>query len=162
MTDTTKVSEVTNGLIAAIKKHDIEVVKTDKGVTIEVPKEVYLATLPEGITAESVKAHTGHDQAFTAAVVSVIGQKSNEYAKANKDVDTITGKVTFDTQRRGLNTKWQRTVETSAPGDRDNKIVKHGQMTVGFYTAADNHKAGDLKVVTGEIRAQAEEWFGDK
>lgn len=121
-----------------------DVVINDKG--IEVTKDAYEKTLPEGITMDTVQQLQQHDTNFVAAACKAVGEKAFEHMKDNKDVKQMSAQVNMGNNT--LATTIQR--ERQYPNPEGGTSTTYGSMTPRITVGATGNR-GDLKKVKSMV-----------
>lgn len=66
---------------------------TVEGGVTATPKDLFVSTLPEGLTLDTVKAVDQHRTTFNAGYMNAVGQLAHEALTADKSLDKVTAKV---------------------------------------------------------------------
>ena len=135
-----ELKEATIALGKIIEK-DITIDKT--GVATTKPG-LYLSTLPEGLTGDTLKQISDHNTLFAAASAWALGEAARPFLKKHADVDHVALEIpTIGKDKWGLDCK--RTVQTINPRTKES-LVKYGAVTVklDFYGTS---AVGELRKV---------------
>ena len=127
-------------------------VKSD-GVT-DVAKGIYVKTLPEGLTEDTVKAVSAHNGHFIAATAHAVGHLALAAMAKDKKMDTVTAHVpTIGHDYVDVAVHRQKSFVN--PQDVANPIVKSGVLDVKYHVQGGVAKAGQLKHVRAALAEEA-------
>ena len=130
-------------------------IKYDKEGQGTVADGVYTEMLPEGLTEAQVRQVYDHNVNFVAALAHAAGTDSVDLMAKHKNIQETYVKVPM-IGRDYAEAIVNRTRETVNPKERDQKIVKHGAVTMNIRQFAGSN-AGQLKTarqLVGELAVQ--------
>lgn len=131
----------------------------DNGVVLA-QADLYEKSLPEGITADQIKAIQQHNTVLVAASALAVGEIAVDAFKADKELQRVTSE--FSAVGDKISTAVIRSREYPAGGipkegevrDPNAKIVKFGVIEAAYEVSSNGNK-GDLKKVRTHISALA-------
>lgn len=131
----------------------------DNGVVLA-EEGLYEKSLPEGITADQIKAIQQHNTALVAASAMAVGELAIDAFKADKDLQRVTAEIPAVGDK--ISTAVIRSREYPAGGipkegevrDPNAKITKYGVIEASYEVASNGNK-GELKKVRAHIGALA-------
>lgn len=102
---------------------------------------LYLATLPEGLTPEIINKVDTHDVHYVAACKLAAGEIGIDALTSNSDVKKATVAVDFHTAG-DLTSTWTRTREyRNAGGQPGEKMIVHGEVRTVVHAVNNGDKA---------------------
>ena len=137
-----EIKQATRDLADRIKK-DIKIdPKTGKA---EVPADLYVNTLPEGVTKEHVEAIDNHNTLFASAAYLALGEEALPVLKKHKALTEVTVEIPT-VGKSSFNGIFERSSQVRAPGATES-TTKYGtgSMKLDFYGGAQNR--GEFKKV---------------
>jgi hypothetical protein len=151
-----EIKQATRDLADRIRKEIKIDPKTGKA---EVPADLYVNTLPEGVTKEHVEAVDNHNTLFAAASYLALGEEAIPVFKKHKNLNEVTveiptvGKSKFE----GI---FERSSQVRAPGATE-ATTKYGtgSMKLDFYGGAQHR--GEFKKVRDHLVDQAASTLAD-
>lgn len=119
--------------------------KIDEAGNINLGKDVFATTLPEGLTIETVRKVQDHRQQVASAAAIALMEVGAADLKKHKERDTVSLQFPFEKDR--LEMTFDRTREYPGRGEGAEKIVKHGVLTPSFIANGAVGSRGSLKKI---------------
>jgi hypothetical protein len=127
-----------------------------KEATVSGHEGVYEATLPEGLTMETVESLDTHNDTFVAAGTLVAGELFVEAMASNKKLDS--GSVVYPMGKNNtlsVDVKRLEKFKNHLSGNGE-EVTKYGVVTASYDVRGANRKVGQLKAVRAEIAELAQ------
>lgn len=127
-------------------------------------KTSYIGNLPEGITAEQVRAISTYNATFYPAITKAFGEKANEAMVADKTIDKLFLEAPMD-GRDHFDLTYYRSRQYAVPkkeGETEagDPITKFGVIVPSLTTYATSGKRGEMNLVCNMLSEMALEAFG--
>ena len=149
--------EVKKGVAAVVldlSKKIITELSVQKDGTTNVADGLYVKTLPEGLTEDTVKAVSKHNGNFIAATAHAIGHLALDAMSKDKKLETVSAHVpTIGHDYVDVAVHRQKSFVN--PQDTANPIVKNGVLDVKYHVQSGVAKAGQLKHVRAALAEEA-------
>lgn len=127
-----------------------------KDGTVTIAENVYVQSLPEGLTPDLAKQLQEHNMAFAAGGLLALGEKAIPVMKKHGDIERVAlsvptvGKDSFEYS-------FARRTETSIGGGEPHVTYGHGAVKFSMYGTGAR---GEVKKVKAELSEKALEAFG--
>lgn len=154
-TEAKVVSEEVSEMAKRIAK---EIKLADDGLSVEIPKDLYVNTLPEGITESQIKAVQQHNSTFFPAMTMAVGEVAINAFKKNKDLESVEAKAKL-VSRDAYEVTIKREQEQRNPHD-GSKTTVYGAPTSKVVTYAAKSKGQDMAAVSASLKAKALAAYG--
>lgn len=122
-----------------------------EGTVYGQPKDLFSATLPEGLTMDTVKAVDAHRTNFTAAYLDAFGAVAAPAMLADKSMEKITGKVELN--KDILQVALLREETRPDPQNPGKTVTRHGVTKVNYKANAGKADTGQVAIVRTSIRS---------
>lgn len=123
--------------------------KAEAGV-ISSPKDLFEATLPEGVTLDTVKAVDQAKTTFVAAYTNAVGETAHALMAGDKTLETVTAKA--DVNKDVLSVAVLRTETRPDPQNPGQTKTAHGVVKPNFKAYAGRGDVGQLATVRKSVR----------
>lgn len=124
--------------------------KIGEGGVVDVPKDIFETTLPDGLTMADVKRVQDHTSAVVSATGLALGELGQSHFKKNKTVDQLS--VEFGIGKDKLGEAYQR--ERVVSDGKGGQQIKYGNL-VAKYTVNGAGNKGTFKKVRDFLSDQA-------
>lgn len=159
MTATTEKKEITlKPDVQALAEKIRQDMKLDKTGVAVVSPDLYVQTLPEGLTKETVKLLSEHNSRWVAAGGLALGQESIPVMKKHKDLNQTT-LVVPTIGKDNFAFAFDRSKEVRAPGAEES-TTKYGILAASLNIYNDGANVGEVKKVKQLLSNEALEAFG--
>jgi hypothetical protein len=152
--DTTKISQEVQDLSKKIKDQ----IKLD-GDKVTVPADLYVTTLSEGLTEDTVKAVQKHNSTFFPAVTLAVGDIAVAAMKKDKKLEVVTGEFKM-VGRDHFDVTINRTKEARNPSNGET-ITKYGSVSATMTTHSAQVSRGEMSHVKTHLQEAALKAFGE-
>lgn len=149
-----KISSEVQALATKIKSH----IKLD-GDKVTVPTDLYVTTLPEELSEETVKAVQKHNSFFFPAATLAVGDIAVAAMKKDKKLEAVTGEFKM-VGRDHFDVTINRTKETRNPSNGETSTV-YGAVSASMTTHSAKVSRGEMSHVKQHLQEAALKAFGE-
>jgi hypothetical protein len=151
----TKISAEVKAIADAIKK-EIKI----EGGTVIVPSDVYVKTLPEGLSEDQVKAVQKHNSNFFPAATLAVGDLAIPLFKKDKTLEQVSGEFKM-VGRDHFDVTINRSRESRNPSN--NQIsTTYGAISATMVTHGAKASRGQMNEVKQHLQEAALKAYGEK